>query len=134
MDGDLCVCITHGRRTVKQESVARAKQARLVGSSKQSVQPAGHSDPRHSCDNVSSLKGQHTEKVNRGRDSGQNIPQTMQMQHGIAWLDPNQLPQRGQLNTLRVCQVLRAAPPTHKRPEMPGGGVPDRLVGGGETS
>lgn len=101
MEGDLCVCATHGRGTVKQESVARANQARLVGSSKQSVQPAGHSDSGHLCEDVSSLRGQHTkkeQKVNRGRDgAGIDPKQTRCRQHGIAWLAPDQLPQRGQL-------------------------------------
>lgn len=76
---DLRVCTTHGRKTVKQESVARANQARLVSSSKQSVQPAGHSDSKHLCEAVSSRRGQHTKKakkVNRGRDWGQNTPPT----------------------------------------------------------
>lgn len=42
-----------------------------------SIQLAGHSDSRHLCEDVSSLRGQHTkkeQKVNRGRDRGQNTP------------------------------------------------------------
>lgn len=69
----------------KQESVARANQVRLVGFSKQSVQLVGHSDSRHLCEDVSSLRGQHTkkeQKVNRGRDRGQNTPTN---KPGAAW-------------------------------------------------
>lgn len=85
VEGDLDVCTTHGRRAVKQESVARANQVRLVSFSKQSVQLAGHSDSRHLCEDVSSLRGQHTkkeQKVNRGRDRCQNTPTN---KPGAAW-------------------------------------------------
>lgn len=66
------VCPAHGRRTVKQELVARTNHARLVSSSKQSVQPAGHTvTPGSSQGSTDQEKEQ---KVNRAKDWGQNTP------------------------------------------------------------
>lgn len=66
------VCSAHGRRTVKQELVARTNHARLVSSSKQSVQPTGHTvTPGSSQGSTDQEKEQ---KVNREKDWGQNMP------------------------------------------------------------
>lgn len=98
---DLRVCTTHGRKTVKQESVARANQARLVSSSKQSVQPAGHSDSKHLCEAVSQFAEgstyQESKKSKQRKGLGpEYTSHTNQVRHHIAWLASDQLPKRGQ--------------------------------------
>lgn len=98
------VCPAHGRRTVKQELVARTNHARLVSSSKQSVQPTGHTvTPGSSQGSTDQEKEQ---KVNREKDWGQNMPpQTNQEQHCIASWVPDQFPKA-------LTVLLRAPTPT----------------------
>lgn len=99
------VCPAYGRRTVKQELVARTNQARLVSSSKQSVQPAGHTvTPGSSQGSTDQEKEQ--KKVNREKDWGQNMPPNKPGATLHCRLGPQPVPQ----SSNRV--LLRAPTPT----------------------